>query len=550
MKEIVKVNLENEMDLILAHKRTMKLCELTGLSLINQTSVATAVSEIARCAIDHGKNACLILNIEERLGKKLMWVIIRDVVDFTVKGAEATSFARRLVDDIEIQKSQKEVQIILKQYLNFSGTLTETRIQSFIQYFENEPPLSAYDELRRKNLQLQDLADKIRESENEYRILTDSLPLMMFSATNRGNITFTNKWLRDFFTVAPADIQPASWQNVIAQADYSSFSKDLMNAMNRQSVFTGQYRFKQKSSSTLIWHQMSMVPVKNEKDIVTQWIGYIVDTHAQRVVDQTLKDNKELKEIQSQLFANQSELEKKVIELNRSNYELEQFAHLASHDLQEPLRKLFFYSDVLKKRYSERLEESGVNMLNNMSLAASRMKELISDLLSYSQLQKQKLNFEQVDLNETIRDIVRDLDLQIREKSATIRTGDLPSIQGNPIRLRQLFANLISNALKYSRKNVPPVVEIETSQNNGTVIIKVKDNGIGFDEQYRERIFGLFERLHTRDEIPGTGIGLSICKRITELHHGSISAESRPNEFSIFQVTLPLQQEELIEAES
>ncbi|MBT1706158.1 ATP-binding protein [Chryseosolibacter indicus] len=540
MKEIVKVKLENEMDLILAHKRAMKLCELTGFSLINQTSIATAVSEIARCAIEHGQNAILLLGIESGVTKKFLKASIRDTIDFTQRAGEACSYAKRLVDDIEIVRSGKDIQINLKQQLNFGGTITDSKIESFIGYFKNEPPLSAYDELRRKNLLLQDLAEKIRDSENDYRILTDSLPLMMFSVNNRGVITYTNKWLQDFLGTVPKELNSNAWQNFLHPSDYSAFGKEITASVQRQSPFNGQYRFKEKATGNFIWHMFSAIPLKNEKEIVTRWIGFIVDISAQKQVDQTLKDNKELKEIQDQLFNNQEELQRKVVELNRSNYELEQFAHLASHDLQEPLRKLFFYSDVLKRKFSDKIDEAGVGILNNMTAAAGRMKELINDLLSYSQLQKQQIVFEDVDLNDTISDIIKDLDLTIKEKNAVVKFAEMPNVRGNPLRLRQLFINLISNSLKYSKKDVAPQIEITSETDGGNYYIRVKDNGIGFEEQYSERIFGLFERLHTRNEFPGTGIGLSICKRIAELHQGKISATSKVGEYSIFSIELPV----------
>lgn len=186
------------------------------------------------------------------------------------------------------------------------------------------------------------------------------------------------------------------------------------------------------------------------------------------------------------------------------------------------------------------MDNGGISMLNSMAAAAGRMKELIHDLLSYSQLQQQKLTLEQVNLTELLHEIIRDLDLDIKEKSAVIELDDLPVIYGNPLRLRQLFQNLLTNALKYSKLAVPPHIRISRSIADGKVSIKVKDNGIGFDEQYKDKIFGLFERLHSRDQFPGTGIGLSICKKIAELHHGTISAASQPGEFSEFEVVLPL----------
>lgn len=530
------------MDLILAHKRAMKLCELSGLSLLVQTSLATAVSEIARCAIEYGEDSCLILAVEAEKGKKLLKAIITNKVDLSTECTEASSYAKRLVDDIVIERIGKEYRIVLKQSVNFHGLLTDNKIESFVQYFASEPPLSAYDELRRKNIMLQDMAEKIRESDNDYRILTDSLPIMMFSLNNRGQVTYTNKWLKDFFRVIPTEIIGPAWSAIIHPADYSSFNKELNNAVTRQIAFSGQYRFREKNSDEYLWHFMSLIPLKNDKQIVNRWTGFIVDIDAQKKIEQAFKDNKELQATQQQLYNNQEELQQKVIELNRSNHELEQFAHLATHDLQEPLRKLFFYSDLLRKKYNNTIDASGVNILGNMASAATRMRELINDLLSYSRLQKQDITFETVKLNDVIAEVLKDLDLPIKEKNAVIEVCEFPEITGNVMRLRQLFNNLISNSLKYSKKDVPPLVQVTVTTEGQNIVITVKDNGIGFEEKHSEKIFGLFERLHTRDQFPGTGIGLSICRKIAELHHGKISASSVPNEYARFDITLPLNQ--------
>ena len=543
MKKIVEVRLDNEMDLILAHKRTMKLCELTGFTLIVQTSVATAVSEIARCAIEHGKDAHLTLGIELTATKKFLKAVIRDTNDFSPKCTKACSYARRLVSDIDVITTPREIQVVMKQQLSFAGTLTEAKIESFVDYFKKEPPLSPYDEIRRKNLLLQDLAEKIKESENHYRVLTDSLPLMMFSVNNRGMINYANKWLEAFLGSIPRELTSNTWKSFLHTADVGNFTTDLGIALQKQVALNGKYRFCEKASGNFLWHLVSIIPLKNESNITYRWIGFIVDVDAEVQIEQTRKDNDVLKEVQRQLFEQQGELQRKIIELNRSNYELEQFAHLASHDLQEPLRKLLFYSDVLKSRYEQVIDAPGKNMLNNMTLAASRMKELINDLLNYSQLQQQNLAFENVDLNVVMDEITREVDITIKEKNAIVEVAHLPTIEGNFLRLRQLFLNLISNALKYSKNGTPPEIQVTCLASGEFVSISVKDNGIGFENAFSEKIFGLFERLHTRNSIPGTGIGLSICKRIAELHNGTITARSVPNEYAIFELNLPVRQQ-------
>jgi PAS domain S-box-containing protein len=543
MKEIVSVKLDNEMDIILAHKRAMKLAELSGCSMVVQTSIATAVSEISRCGVEHGHSASLALYIEPVHGKKFLRAEVNDFNDICTNSTEALSYAKRLADDLQVVVKPKGSQIIIKFQLTFGGTLTEQKINNIREYFEKEAPLSAYDELRRKIHQLQAMADKIRERENEYRILSDTLPLMMFSANTRGIITFANKWLQDFFGVIPKDLNGAAWQNLIHPQDYSLFIKDLAWLLSKQLTLNGQYRLKQKSNGNYLWHMLSITPLKDENEVVGGWIGFLVDINAQKLVEQTLKDNKELKDTQQQLFEYQGELERKVVELNRSNYELEQFAHLASHDLQEPLRKILFYSDTLRKKYSDSIAAPGIGILDSMTNAAARMRELIQDLLSYSQLHQQKLVLEEVDLNVVMQDIVKELDVAIKEKEASINYSSLPVLRGNALRLRQLFVNLITNSLKYSRREVRPVIDINSTHENGNVVIKVKDNGIGFDPQYSEKIFGLFERLHSRNEFPGTGIGLSICKKIAELHGGRISATAKEHEYALFEVHFPVQRE-------
>lgn len=544
MREILRVGLENEMDLILAHKRTMKLCELTGFSLVSQTLIATAVSEISRCAIDFGTSATLRLGIDDASGgKRFLKAVICDTTDFTPQCAEAYSYAKRLVGSIETSITPGEIQIIIKQQVAFGGTLTDNKIRSFIDYFVKEPPLSAYDELRRKNALLKELAEKLKESESDYRILTDSLPLMMFSVNSNGIITYTNRWLREFLGTIPKELNGDSWANCVHPSDLQGFRRDIANAIGKQIPFRGQYRLKEKSSANYVWHMISVLPLKNESASVIRWIGFVVDTNAQKQAEQTLSDNRQLKEMQKQLVSNQNELQQKITLLNRSNHELEQFAHLASHDLQEPLRKIFFYSDALRTKFAGLVDATAQGFLTNIALAAGRMKALINDLLSYSQLQEQDIPFGKVDLNRIMQEVIVELELNIKEKNAKVNISVLPEIEGNAVLLRQLFVNLFSNSLKYSSNNASPQIDVTSSFDDKSIKIWVQDNGIGFDEQHSERIFKLFERLHTKDHFPGTGIGLSICRKITDIHNGQITAQSKPQQYTVFEITLPINQQ-------
>ena len=540
MKEIVSLRLDNEMDLMLAHKRAMKLCELTGMSIIPQTTIATAISEVARGAIEHGKQAELVLAIDQEANKKYLKAIVRDSVDFIAKSGEAMAYARKLSHNLETVRMPPIYRVILKYALAFGGTFTDLRIKSFVEYFRNEPPLSAYDELKKKNLLLHELSEQLRQSEHQYKNLSDTLPVMMFSTNEWGVINFTNRWVKEYLGEVPKDLAYISWEQFLHEKDYDRFATEFDNVTQRKTNTEGQFRFKQKNGQFL-WHMISIVPNRNEKGQPIGWTGFIVNIHDQKVAEETARRNEQLHQAQIQLYKNQEDLERRIIDLNRSNYELEQFAHIASHDLQEPLRKIFFNSDVLLKRHYTMLDSGGQRLLNGMSAAAGRMKELINDLLSYSQLNQQTLIIEEVHLNAVIDSVLKDFEVTIADKSATINVGNLPPIVGNFNRIRQLFANLISNSLKYVKPGTSPVISISAETVNGHVSVRVRDNGIGFASEYRERIFGLFERLHTRNEFPGTGIGLAICKRIVEMHNGTIVADSIPGEYADFEITLPVE---------
>jgi signal transduction histidine kinase len=240
----------------------------------------------------------------------------------------------------------------------------------------------------------------------------------------------------------------------------------------------------------------------------------------------------------------QLELESTVEELKRSNTNLEEFAHVASHDLKEPIRKIHFFTQQLKQRLEQRLDQDENKLFGRIQNASERMGTLVDDLLLYSHVTHSPFEKERVDLNQKIQNVLIDLELDIEEKGAIIKVGQLPQVNGYKRQLQQLFQNLISNALKYSKKNIPPQIEIISEEiiEDGKPYhcISVKDNGIGFEQQYADKIFQMFTRLHGKGEYSGTGVGLSIVKKVLENHKGFIEAESRVGEGSTFKVCLPL----------
>lgn len=251
------------------------------------------------------------------------------------------------------------------------------------------------------------------------------------------------------------------------------------------------------------------------------------------------------------------QLETSIQELKRSNQNLEQFAYIASHDLQEPLRKIQSFGDVLRDQYDMLLGEQGTDLIRRMQTAAVRMSVLIRDLLMYSRVASHKEVFQPVNLNQLMVEVLDDLETVIKEKQAVITVDQLPTVWGSALQLRQLFQNLLSNSLKFNRIGVVPQIGIHTQRRNGYDLISslegtksatgyaeitINDNGIGFEPDQAERIFQIFQRLHGRNEFSGTGIGLAIVQKVIENHNGSIQATALPGKGASFRMMLPLKE--------
>jgi light-regulated signal transduction histidine kinase (bacteriophytochrome) len=251
----------------------------------------------------------------------------------------------------------------------------------------------------------------------------------------------------------------------------------------------------------------------------------------------------------------QLQLERTVEDLKRSNINLEEFAYAASHDMKEPIRKIHFFSDRLKHDLKGLLTEEQSRWFTRMEAATMRMKTLIDDLLTYSQVSRGVSSYEEVDLNQNVQGVLEDLELEIQERGAKITLGKLPIIKGHKRQLQQLFQNLISNALKYSKTDTTPEIKIHSQIVTGAEnviplnieeikrqfhLIQISDNGIGFAQKDANRIFNVFTRLHGNSDVKGTGVGLSIARKVVENHRGYIWAESGPGIGSVFSILIPV----------
>ncbi len=229
-----------------------------------------------------------------------------------------------------------------------------------------------------------------------------------------------------------------------------------------------------------------------------------------------------------QLIFNLDDLSFKASELQRSNRELEQFAYVASHDLQEPLRKVASFCQMLEARYASQLDERARQYIAYAVDGAKRMQGLINDLLAFSRVGQPGADFRPVDLNEVTGQAVSELEAAVEDSDATISVDRLPVVTGDRTLLIQLFQNLLGNAIKFRRVDVPPVIKVTAQRKNDMWEFTCQDNGIGIEPAYRERVFVIFQRLHPRDAYPGTGIGLSLCRKIVDFHGGKIWIDDGP----------------------
>ncbi len=235
----------------------------------------------------------------------------------------------------------------------------------------------------------------------------------------------------------------------------------------------------------------------------------------------------------------EEELKATVKELRHSNEELRQFAYVASHDLQEPLRTITSFTQLIERRYKDKLDSDADEFIEYIVDAAKRMQTLINDLLNYSRVATKKKEIELIDIEEVFNSVLNNLNTAIYENDAEITHENLPKIMAEPGQMIQLFQNLIGNAIKFRKPEIPPKIHIKAHKDKNEYIFSVADNGIGMEPQYAERIFTIFQRLHTKEEYEGTGIGLAISKRVIELHGGQIWVESELGKGSTFYFTIP-----------
>lgn len=390
--------------------------------------------------------------------------------------------------------------------------------------------VQAETELReyKENLELlvRDRTAELESAQARYRgIIEDQTELICRYKPDDGIITFVNQAYCRYFNKQEHELIGNSFIPTIPQEDWQMAERVLATLSPENPAVTIEHRIIMENGEVR-WHQWTDRAIYDEE-------GNAIETQA---VGRDITKRKQAEE----------ELKAYAAKLEISNRELEDFAYIASHDLQEPLRKIQAFGDRLKTKYGDVLTDKGRDYLERMQNAASRMQVLIQDLLSFSRVTTKAQPFLKVNLKQVATEVVSDLEAQIERTRGTVEIGDLPTLDADALQMRQLLQNLISNALKFHKEDVPPVVKLTARKLKDKYEIRVIDNGIGFEEKYCDRIFTIFQRLHGRSTYEGTGIGLAVCRKIVERHGGIITTQSIPGVGATFIFTLPIEQNQLL----
>ena len=383
----------------------------------------------------------------------------------------------------------------------------------------------------------------LQNSEEKFKRLAELSPQIIWTAKTDGRVDYFNeRWYE--FTGYDKSLANENWHSILHPDDAESTLKTWKHAVETGSDYNIEYRFKDRNTNDYRWFLGKALPFKNDEGAITQWFGTCTDINDQKNFSA---------ELENKVAERTQQLGSLNIDLKRSNEELSQFAYVASHDLQEPLRKIITFSNRINEKYKESLPEGSQDYLLKINTSAKRMSMLVNDLLEFSGTNQENKEFKQTDLNEILQHLQEDFEEEINQKNATIFIDNLPILSAIPLQMTQLFHNLISNALKFSKKDVAPYITITSKEmtidqkrqyhvpdlNIDYIQIAFCDNGIGFEEVFSDRIFTIFQRLHSKSAYEGTGIGLALCKKIAENHGGSIVAQSTINIGTCFYINLP-----------
>lgn len=389
----------------------------------------------------------------------------------------------------------------------------------------------------------------LRESEERFRTLAETLPHLVWMTDGRGAYEYASHQWRAYSGLDPT--HPDTWANMVHPDDLPALTRAWEHCLHTGQTYKAEARLR-RQDGVFRWHAVHGEPLRDEAGILMRWIGAFTDVHDQKTFAEQLEAL--VAQRTQALYEANRFLEERNAQLQRANQELESFNYAASHDLQEPLRKIQSFISFLDRNDLD--EARRAEFLARVRSSAGRMSELLHDLLNYSRLSSPEARFVRTDLNAVLDGVRGDFEDVLADKKADIESEPLPTVEAVPLQMSQLFAHLLGNALKFSPQNprvtitataltgaqLPPDLHAPAGQR--FVALAFRDHGIGFEPRYAARIFTLFQRLHPRNAYGGTGIGLTICKKIVDNHHGFITAEGQPGKGATFTVYLPEEQPE------
>ncbi|SPF39234.1 PAS domain S-box (fragment) [Syntrophobacter sp. SbD1] len=381
--------------------------------------------------------------------------------------------------------------------------------------------------------------DALRESEERFRVMANSIPQLAWIARAEGYIYWYNQRWYEYTGTTPEQMEDCGWQSV---HDPEVLPKVLEQW--KASITTGRpfdMVFPLRGADGCFRQFLTRVmPMMDSAGQIFQRFGTNTDITERMDMEGELRKSRD--ELELRVQERTAELNSYMAKLEQSNQALQDFASIAAHDLKEPLRKVISFGNMLRQKSGDSLGQSGNDYLNRILHATGRMQSLLKGLLDYSRIATTSEPFKEVDLSDIIGGVLSDLEARIVMTGGEVRVETLPVISADPTQMRQLFQNLIGNALKFHKRGEKPMVQVRSvSKPDSRYQIIVEDSGIGFEEQYLDKIFAPFQRLHGKDEYEGTGMGLAICKKIVERHGGSITAKSAHGEGASFIITLPIQ---------
>ncbi|MBW1655287.1 PAS domain-containing sensor histidine kinase [Flavobacterium quisquiliarum] len=372
----------------------------------------------------------------------------------------------------------------------------------------------------------------IKDSEEKFRQLADLVPQVIWTAKPDGYVDYYNKRWYEYTGLDEEKFGDESWVPMLHRDDVLPVLEAWYISVQGGSSYQLEFRLENKNTGLYRWFLSKAVPIRDKTGVIVRWFGTCTDIHEQKTITEKLES----------LVADRTK------ELQRSNEDLQQFAHVASHDLKEPVRKIKTFTSRLEEHLEGKLDEPAARFIGRIHVAADRMFNMIDGVLMYSKINANLQKATLVDLNDVLKNIESDLEVSLQNTKGEIHYNDLPKLEGALVLLYQLFYNLINNSIKFAKNGVPPKIIISSKiiMENQKVIalMTVEDNGIGFENEQSAQIFETFTRLNSKDVYEGTGLGLSLCKKIVERHGGSITAVGRPYAGAVFTIKLPLKQQD------